>query len=177
MTLALSHGSGRKGRIYLRQAVAVVGLFACLGASGRWYEFKGLYVNMPRAEVEKLGFKCAMGQKQIYEVCQPPVDDKRFATIGGARVKEIGVVIDNGKVNLIRIETVGAYWDELKEAMTKNYGKPKKDSRVSVLWDRGEAEYISAVVSKGKVEVIFGYSEMDSDKHIKERAKKAAKVF
>jgi hypothetical protein len=61
--------------------------------------------------------------------------------------------------------------------MTKNYGKPKKDGRLSVLWDRGGAEFISAGVSKGKVEVIFGYSEFDSEKRIKERAKKAEKDF
>jgi len=130
---------------------------------------------MPLAELKKLGFKCTMGQ--IYETCQPPADDKRFATIGGAPVKEIGVVINQGKVNLIRIETIGAYWDELKEAMIKNYGKPKKNSRVSALWDRGGAEFISAGVSKGKVEVIFGYSEFDSEQRIKERAKNGAKDF
>jgi hypothetical protein len=75
----------------LRRAVIVAGLFACLVASGRWYEFKGLYVNMQVSEVKKLGLKCTMGQ--IYEICQPPTDDKRFATIGGAPVKETGVVI------------------------------------------------------------------------------------
>jgi hypothetical protein len=92
-------------------------------------------------------------------------------------VKEIDVVIDQGKVYMIRVETIGAYWDELKEAMTKNYGKPKKDSRLSLLWDRGGAEFIIASVSKGKIQVIFGYDEMDSDKHIRERAKKGAKDF
>lgn len=161
----------------LRQAVIVAGLFACLGASARWYEFKGLYVNMPLSEVKSLGFKCMKGTGQIYETRKPTSDDKRFATIGGAPVKEIDVVIDQGKVYMIRVETIGAYWDELKEAMTKNYGKPKKDSRLSLLWDRGGAEFITASVSKGKIQVIFGYDEMDSDKHIRERAKKGAKDF
>jgi hypothetical protein len=130
---------------------------------------------MPVSEVKKMGFKCAMGQ--IYEVCTPETNDKRFATIGGAPVKDFGVVINKGKVNLIRVETIGAYWDDLKTAMNKNYGKPKKEGRLSVLWDRGGAEFISATVSKGKIEVIFGYSEFDSDKHIRERAKKAEKDF
>jgi hypothetical protein len=130
---------------------------------------------MPLSEVKKLGFKCIMGQ--IYETCQPTSDDKRFATIGGAPVKEIALVINQGKVSLIRVATIGAYWDELKEAMNKNYGKPKKTSRLSVLWDRGGAEFITASLSQGKIEVIFGYSEMDSDKHIRERAKKGAKDF
>jgi hypothetical protein len=164
-----------RGRRLLQQAVIAAGLFVFLGASARWYEFKGLYVNMPVSEVKKMGFTCMMGQ--IYEVCKPTADNKRFATIGGAPVKEIGVVIERDKVNLIRLETIGAYWDELKEAMNKNYGKPKKDGRLSVLWDRGGAEFISAGVSKGKVEVIFGYSEFDSEKRIKERAKKAEKDF
>ena len=165
----------RRGR--LRQAVIVAGLFACLGASGRWYEFKGLYVNMPLSQVKSLGFKCMMGAGQIYETCKPTSDGAPPIVANRLSVKEIDVVIDQGKVGMIRVETIGAYWDELKEAMTKNYGKPKKDTRLSLLWDRGGAEYITASVSKGKIQVIFGYDEMDSDRHIRERAKKGAKDF
>jgi hypothetical protein len=171
MTLAPEH----KGQRCLRQAVVVGGLFACLGASGRWYEFKGLYVNMPLSEVKKAGLKCITGKTN--DVCKPTADDRRFATIGGVPVKEIGLLIDQGKVRLIRVETIGAYWDELKEAMSKNYGKPKKEAPLSVLWDRGGAEYITVSVSQGKIEVIFGYSDVDSDKRIKECTEKAAKDF
>jgi hypothetical protein len=164
-------------RRLLQETLVTAGMFLCLGATGRWYEFKGLYVNMPVSEVKKLGFKCT--QEKIFEVCKPNSDNKRFDTIGGAPVKEVGVVIDKGKgkVELIRLETIGAYWDELKAAMTKNYGKPKKESRSSVFWDRGDAEFISATISKGTIEIIFGYSEFDSDKRIKERAKKSEKDF
>jgi hypothetical protein len=91
----------------LRIAVIAAGVFTSVGATGRWYEYKGLYVNMPVSEVKKMGFTCMM--EKIYEVCKPTADNKRFATIGGAPVKEVGVVIDQGKVNLIRLETIGAY--------------------------------------------------------------------
>jgi hypothetical protein len=66
------------------------------------------------------------GTGQIYETCKPTSDDKRFAAIGGAPVKEIDVVIDQGKVAMIRVDTMGAYWDELKEAMTKKLWEAKK---------------------------------------------------
>jgi hypothetical protein len=49
--------------------------------------------------------------------------------------------------------------------------------RTSVLWDRGGAEFISAFVSKGTVNVDFAYNEFASDKAIRERARKGAKDF
>jgi|GEM_PF-1231168 len=92
-------------------------------------------------------------------------------------IRSMGAVIEKGKVTLIHIETIGAYWDDLIAAMKKNYGKPKKETGTSVMWDRGDAEFISAVVSKGIVNIDFGYSEFDSDKSIRQRAKKAEKDF
>ena len=60
----------------------------------------------------------------------------------------------------------------LDSAMDRWSGK-----RTSVLWDRGGAEFISAFVSKGTVNVDFAYNEFASDKAIRERARKGAKDF
>jgi hypothetical protein len=146
-------------------------------APTRWYDFKGLYVRMNALDAKKLGLdKCTKGQV-FDENCERNPNDKTFDSIGGAPIKSMGIVIDKGKVESIGIETIGAFWPELITAMKKRYGAPKKETRTSVLWDRGGAEFISATVSKGTVTVHFGYNEADSEKNIRERAKKAEKDF
>lgn len=163
--------------IYLNMLIFAFGVCVALGASARWYEFKGLYVGMNASEAKTLGLnKCQKGQV-FDENCERNPSDTTFKSIGGAPIKSMGIVIDKGKVITIQLETSGAWWDDLIAAMKKNYGKPKKENSRSVMWDRGGAEFISATVAKGICIIIFAASEFDSDKAIRERAKKAVKDF
>jgi hypothetical protein len=157
--------------------ILAFGVFVSIGASARWYEFKGLYVGMSASEAKKLGLnKCEKGQV-FDENCERNTSDTAFKSIGGAPIKSMGIVIEKGKVITMQLETSGAFWDDLIIAMKKNYGKPKKENPRSVMWDRGGAEFISLTVSKGICTILFAASEFDSDKAIRERSKKAAKDF
>jgi hypothetical protein len=152
---------------------------AAWASSARWYEFKGLYVGMPAAEAKKLGIdKCKTDEKpKIFdETCEPGPNGNQFQSIGGARIQNLEIVIEKGKVGHIHIESVGL-WDDFIPIMKQHYGKPKKETRTTVTWDRGGAEYILAFVQKGIVNIEFHRDENGSDQAIKARTDKARKDF
>ena len=146
----------------------------------RWYEFKGLYVGLKGVEAKKLGFNNCKKGLISNETCERDKGNHRFSTIGAVPIDTMSISIGrNNLVELILIETNGAFWDDLVELMKKRYGKPKKENatKTNILWDHRSAEYISGNVAKGKTTLVFGYSEIDSEEHLKRRAKQGAKDF
>jgi hypothetical protein len=141
---------------------------------------KDYTLDLRASKRKKLGFNNCKKGLISNETCERDVGNHRFSTIGAVPIDTMSISIGrNNLVDLILIQTNGAFWDDLVELMKKRYGKPKKENatKTNILWDRGSAEYLSGNVAKGKTTIVFGYSEIDSEEHLKRKAKQGAKDF